>query len=50
LIGSLPIWKMIGMIEVAAFAATAGPVHTGLRLAAMTVTCRRTRSAASAGN
>ncbi len=45
--GSPPIQKMIGIVNVAAFAASVAGV---LPSAAITVTRRRTRSAASAGN
>src|SRR5262249_49956069 len=47
LTGSLPVWKTIGIVEVAAFAARAG---AEVPPAAITATRRRTRSAASAGN
>jgi hypothetical protein len=46
-IGSLPTQKMIGIVEVAAFAASVAGVLPGV---AITFTRRRTRSAASAGN
>src|SRR5438128_7482533 len=44
--GSEPVPKTIGMLEVAALAATAPAVLTGT---AITATCRRTRSAANSG-
>ena len=46
-IGSIPFWKTIGIVAVAAFAARAARVLPGV---AITATWRRTRSAASAGN
>src|SRR5215218_5419425 len=46
-IGSLPIWNTIGIVAVAAFAASAAGV---LPSAAIARTCRSTRSAARAGN
>src|SRR5262249_7181334 len=46
-IGSPPVWKTIGIAEVAAFAARPG---ADVAHAAMTVTWRRTRSAASVGS
>jgi hypothetical protein len=45
--GSPEVTKTIGMVMVAAFAASAGGVPVA---AAITVTLRRTRSAKSAGN
>ena len=47
LIGSLPVWKTIGMVVVAALAATAANVIPPV---AITATRWATRSAASAGN
>ena len=46
LIGSPPVSKMIGMVVVAAFAASAA----GVEVAAITATCRRTSSAAIPGS
>ena len=43
--GSLPVTNTIGIVEVAALAGS--PV--GVPVAAITLTCRRTRSAANAG-
>jgi len=44
--GSSAIWNTIGIVAVAALAASAA----GRPVSAITLTCRRTRSAASAGN
>ena len=45
--GSAPMWKTIGMDDVAAFAASAGGTEP---LVTMTATLRATNSAANAGN